>query len=290
MITTQQIHAHRAYTYRLTPERRLATRGEALAFVEERGFVSFWPIKGMLLPSLWTAVAGDRPVADAHDDPGHVTWGWKDEMLDKKLWYYAKVLRGKATMISLAVAPTFYALTGNYGEPERDYLQQYEDGLMTREAKIVYETLLQQGPMDTVNLRRKIQMTSRKSDSPFSRALTYLQKEFMILPVGVSRSGGWRYSFIYEAVHRHFPTLPQRAQQIGRAAARRDLVTLYMKSVGAARESDVRKVFQWRNRDVQATLRQLVETNQLIEEGERSEKNNLYICTDLVEQDGSKLP
>src|SRR5690606_508433 len=125
--------------------------------------------------SLWTAVAGDRPVADAHDDPGHVTWGWKDEMLDKKLWYYAKILRGKATMISLAVAPTFYALTGNYGEPERDYLQQYEDGLMTREAKIVYETLLQQGPMDTVNLRRKIQMTSRKSDSPFSRALTYLQ-------------------------------------------------------------------------------------------------------------------
>ena len=49
------------------------------------------------MPSLWTAVAGDRPVADAHDDPGHITWGWKDRSLDKKIWYYGKILRRKAT-------------------------------------------------------------------------------------------------------------------------------------------------------------------------------------------------
>ena len=220
----KQIAAYRTHTFRLSEERRVQSKQEALAFVDERGFVSFWPIKGMLLPSLWAAVAGDRPVADAHDDPGHITWGWKDEMLGQKQWYYAKVLRGKATMISLAVAPLFYALSENYGEPEQDYLQRYEDGLMTREAKVVYETLLQYGAMDTVNLRQKTQMTSRKSDSPFGRALTYLQRDFKILPVGVSQSGGWRYSFIYDAVHRHYPELPQRARSIGRRDARHQLV------------------------------------------------------------------
>lgn len=242
MVDIRQLDAYRAHTFRLAKERRLRSVEDAIRFVDERGFVSFWPIKGMKLPSLWTAVAGARPVADAHDDPGHVTWSWKDEMLDKKKWYYAKVLRGKATMISLAVASAFYALSENYGEPEADYLQLYKDGLMTREAKIVYETLLQQGPIDTVHLRRKIQMTSRQSDSPFNRALTALQRDFKILPVGVSQSGAWRYSFIYDAVHRHFPELPEQAREIGRNEARRRLAALYFASVGAASAQDAQGV------------------------------------------------
>lgn len=267
----EQIQRYRARTFRLSDERRVRTKQEAIQFVDERGFVSFWPIKDMLLPSLWAAVAGDRPVADAHDDPGHVTWGWKDEMLGTKQWYYAKVLRGRATMISLDVVPAFYALSENYGEPEEDYLQLYDDGLMTREAKVVYETILQHGPMDTVNLRRKIHMTSRKSDSPFSRALTYLQRDFKILPVGVSQSGGWRYSFIYDAVHRYYPALPEQARTITRGEARARLVALYLASVGAARSADVRKVFQWRPRDVQATLQRLVEDGRLVQEAEAGE-------------------
>lgn len=282
VLRDQQIAAYRADTFRLSAERRLQSKEEALAFVNERGFVSFWPIKDMLLPSLWEAVAGDRPVADAHDDPGHITWGWKDEMLGKKQWYYAKVLRGKATMISLAVAPLFYALSENYGEPEQDYLQRYEDGLMTREAKVVYETLLHHGAMDTVNLRQRTQMTSRKSDSPFGRALTSLQREFKILPVGVSQSGGWRYSFIYDAVHRHYPELPQQARTIGRREARQGLVLHYLTSVGAATGSDVRKVFQWRPADVHTVLRRLTDEGSLLyAEGEEG-KEGKYVWPELA--------
>lgn len=255
--STEQIEAYRAYTFRLAQERRLSSKEEAVSFVDERSFVFFWPIKDVLMPSLWSAVAGDRPVANAHDDPGHVTWGWKDDMLGERQWYYGKILRGRATMISLNVAPAFYALSENYGEPELDYLQLYQDGLMTREAKVVYETILERGPIDTVKLRRAARMTSRKSNSPFNRAMTYLQRDFKILPVGVSESGGWNYSFIYDAVHRHYPELPQEAQSIGRSEARQRLVTLYLASVGVAGEGNVRKVFQWRLRDVRRTLEEL---------------------------------
>lgn len=257
--TTQQVQAYRAHTFRLAQERRLSSKGEAVAFVNERGFVFFWPIKDILMPSLWAAVAGDRPVANAHDDPGHVTWGWKDEMLGERQWYYGKILRGRATMLSLDIAPVFYALSENYGEPELDYLQLYEDGLMTREAKVVYETILERGPIDTVTLRREARMTSRKSNSPFNRAMTYLQRDFKILPVGVSESGGWNYSFIYEATHRHYPQLPQKARAIGRSEARRRLASFYLASVGVAAEGDVRKVFQWRLRDVRQALQELTE-------------------------------
>lgn len=264
-IDSEQLESYRARTFRLARALRVQSKEEALAFVEERGFIYFWPIKGVLFPSLWTAVAGNRPVANDHDDPGHVTWGWKDEMLGTRQWYYAKVLRGKATMISLELTPYFYALSENYGEPERDYLQLYEDGLLAREAKLIYEALLREGPLDTVRLRRVVQMTGRNSNSAFNRGLTQLQRDFRILPVGVASTGAWRYSFIYDAVHRHYPALPQEARSITRAAARETLMERYFAAVGVATAADARKLFQWRPRDVTRALSGLVERDLLRE-------------------------
>ena len=276
-VLSAEIDAYRTRTFRLSPEQRLQSREEALTYVEERGFVYFWPIKGVLFPSLWTAVAGNRPVADAHDDPGHVTWGWKDEMLGTRQWYYAKVLRGRATMIALDVAPYFYALSENYGEPESDYLQLYEDGLLSREAKLIYEALLREGPLDTVRLRRVTQMTGSKSNSPFDRGLTQLQRDFKIVPVGISPSGGWRYSFIYDAVHRHYPDLPQSARPITRSQARQKLLQLYFASVGAATAADARKLFQWRPQDLSRTIEALQEQRLLHSQPSDTPTKTLYI-------------
>lgn len=184
-------------------------------------------------------------MAEAHDDPGHITWSWKDDALDKRQWYYAKVLRKKATMISLDVAPCFYALSENYGSPEHDYLTLYEQGRLTQEAKIVYETILAEGPLDTVALRRATHLTSRSSDSRFNRALADLQADFKILPVAVTNAGAWRYAFSYDVAARHYPELPERARWIGEDQARRKLTELYFLSVGAARFRDLTKLFGW---------------------------------------------
>ncbi len=265
MLTLHPDHlqAYRDRTFRLLPALRLRSKADAIAFVRERGFVYFWPIKGITLPSLWAAVAGDRPVAAEHDDPGHVTWDWKDDLLDKRQWYYAKVLRGRATVISLDVVPYFYALSENYGDPEHDYLQLYEDGLLSLAAKLIYEALLNEGPLDTVNLRRVIRMTSRSSDSPFERGLTELQRDFKILPVGVAETGAWRYSFIYELVHRYYPNLPEAARPITRKAARQKLTALYLNSVGAATVADMCRLFQWEAEDIFAALDGLVSAGQV---------------------------
>ena len=83
------------------------------------------------LPSLWAGVAGDRPVANKHDDPGHITWRWKDSILGQRKWYYAKVLRRKATMISLKVAPYFYSLTENFGHSNWQCVVQLQKPLAT---------------------------------------------------------------------------------------------------------------------------------------------------------------
>ncbi len=242
----ESIQDFRNKTFRLLPGLRIRSELEAISFVQERGFIYFWPIQGVILPNLWMAVAGERPVADAHDDPGHITWTWKDKLLGSRQWYYAKILRKKATMISMYLAPFFYALSENYGSPEDDYLALYERGLMTQEARLVYEALLDHGAVDTPALRRITHMSSRASESRFNRALAELQADFKILPVAVTQAGAWHYAFAYDIVARHYPELPVQAQKISEKEARKEIVTHYFNSLGAAPIHDLQKIFGWK--------------------------------------------
>jgi hypothetical protein len=262
-IDLKKLHSHRTRTFGLPPAKRLSSASQAVTFVNKRGFVYFWPIKGIDLPSLWMAVAGDRPVADKHDDPGHITWGWKDGALDKKIWYYGKILRGKATMISLEIAPYFYALSENYGSPEEDYLIAYHEGRLTQASKQVYETLLDNGSLNTLDLRKMAKLSNAK-DSEFNKALEQLQRDFKILPVGVSDAGAWKYSHIYEITTRHFPELSERARIIKESQARAKLLELYFEMIGTAQLRDVNKLFGWGNEIVKKAVNKLVESGKLV--------------------------
>ncbi|MFN3492770.1 MAG: DNA glycosylase AlkZ-like family protein, partial [Anaerolineales bacterium] len=263
LINLKKLQTLRTRTFNLPPNKRVSSPAQALTFVNKRGFTYFWPIKGIDLPSLWTAVAGDRLVADKHDDPGHVTWGWKDSALDKKIWYYGKILRGKATMISLDVAPYFYALSENYGSPDEDYLMAYREGRLTQASKQVYETLLDKGAMHTIDLRKESKLANAK-DSEFNKALEQLQRDFKILPVGVAQAGAWKYSHIYEITTRHFPDLAEQARKIKESEARMKILELYFNMLGAADLRDVNKLFGWGNAVIRRTVHKLVENNRLV--------------------------
>ncbi len=280
-IDLKKLQTHRTRTFNLPPAKRVSSPAQALTFVNKRGFIYFWTIKGIDMPSLWTAVAGDRPVADKHDDPGHITWGWKDGALDKKIWYYAKILRKKATMISLDIAPYFYALSENYGSPEEDYLLAYEEGRLPQAAKQVYEAILNEGKLNTIDLRKAAKLTNAK-ESEFNKALEILQSDFKILPVGVAQAGAWKYSFIYEVVSRHFPELPEQARKIGEREARAKLVELFFESVGAAQESDVNKLFGWKKDLTARTITGLVEKRMLVESEHPKQKGQWLALPKLI--------
>jgi hypothetical protein len=274
------LKAYRTRTFHLPPAKRLSSPAQALNFVNQRGFIYFWPIKGIDLPSLWTTVAGDRPVADAHDDPGHITWGWKDDALDKRKWYYAKILRRKATMISLDIAPYFYALSENYGSPEEDYLLAYEEGRLTQAAKQIYETLLYSGSLNTLDLRRAAKLANAK-ESEFNKALEQLQADFKILPIGVSDAGAWHYSHIYDVTVRHYPDLPEKARVISETEARTKLLELYFESVGAAQTRDALKLFGWGTDLTVRALARLVENGKLVEASHPLQKGEWFALPKL---------
>jgi hypothetical protein len=263
IITQDWIDEQRARRYRRTPALRVQSVEEARAFVDDVGFCHFWPIRGVEMPSLFHAIAGRvRSVPNAHDDPDMSRcWGWKDRSLGEKWWYYGKLLRRRATMVSLQMLPYFYACSDNYGDLD-DYLEAYRDGKMTMEAKQIYEALLEHGPLDTVRLRREARMAAETAKTRFERALVELQVGLKVLPIGVAEAGAWRYAFIYEIVQRHYPELPEQSRGIQRSEARRALVQQYLDNVIAADEGMVRKVFHvlnWTPGELERTLAALLD-------------------------------
>jgi len=258
------IAEQRDYNYRRTPDRRIQTLDEARAFIEEVGFCHFWPVKGAELPNLFHAIAGRvRAVPMAHDDPDlSKCWSWKDGALDKGWWYYGKLLKRRATLVSLAELPFFYALSDNYGDLD-DYLQEYEEGRLTAEAKAVYEALLKHGPLDTVRLRRESRLSAKSAKSRFERALVELQMGLKVLPVGIADAGAWHYAFVYELLPRWFSEVPEQARAIGREEARQRLLLRYLEAVVAATPAQVARLFGWSAAEVERAAAKLEEAGEV---------------------------
>jgi uncharacterized protein YcaQ len=255
-ISDKDIQRYRRITYRINPELRLTSVEDAREHVDARGFVMLWPIKGIEMPSLWTAVAGDKPVANEHDDPGHITWSWKDQMLDQRRWYYGKLLRGKATFVSLGVLPFYYALAPRLADLD-DYHEAYHAGHLTHEAKAIADILLKRGPQNSVGLRQLTHMTAQSSKSRFNRALTDLQRGLWILPIGIAEAGSWRYAFIYELFDRWFPGVPEQARGISLRQARAELARYYLRSLGVSESREITKLFRWETKTTLQALEDL---------------------------------
>jgi len=257
----------RSRTYRLLSEDQVKSPEQAVQFVNERGFIFFWPVKDFDLPSLWTAVAGDRPVPNEHDDPGHITWGWKDSMLDKRRWYYGKLLRRRASLVSLDIIPYFYTLSDRVGDLD-DYMLLYEEGRLTFEEKSIAEALLKFGALNTIELRQKAQLSASSAKSRFERALAALQSGLWVLPVGVAEAGAWRYSFIYELFDRWYPQVISKAREITRQEAYRKLSSLYLDSVGVSTTKEIRRLFRWKKNAIERALEDLFAESSIIRLGE----------------------
>lgn len=235
---------------------------KALEWVEQRGFVFFWPIKDYLFPSLWSAVAGGRPVT--YEDPGNITWNWKDGALGQRSWYYSKLIRRKSTILSMEVAPFFYALTNNFGDPENDHRILYDQGLLSQAANNIYEALLRNGPLNTIDLRKMAGLGSRTADSEFNRAMETLQVDMKILPIGIAEAGAWKYCFIYQIVPDHLPELPKLARAITESQARQRILSFFFNALGFATMGFTEKFFGWKSTYLDSTLASMVQESELV--------------------------
>ena len=252
-LTKHTVIDRREVRYRRRLNLRVTTKEQAVEFVNDVGFCFLFPIQKVEMPSLWDAVAG-RVMKTTNKHSGYEierTWGWKDEALDQKVWFYGKLLRSRATLVSLDFLPNFYALSENYGDYEHDYLDEYHTGALSAEAKTIYEALLKNGALDAIRLRREARMSAEASKPRFEKALTELQTGLKVLPIGIAPAGAWRYAFIYEILPRWLPDIPDRARSISRTEARRVILDQYLHNVIASPLSSVARLFGWKLDDTQ---------------------------------------
>ena len=245
-LTKREILEARQARFRRRMDLRITTPAEAKVFVDDVGFCLLFPTQ-VEAPSLWDAIAG-RVVKTYSSHSGYEierTWGWKDDSLDKKRWYYGKLLRHKATLVSLDFLPNFYALSENYGDYEHDYLDEYREGRLSAEAKAIYEALLKNGALDAIRLRREAHMSSEASKPRFEKALTELQIGLKVLPIGIAEAGAWRYAFIYEVLPRWLPDVPERARDIERGRAKQAILDQYLRNVIATTLPVASRLFGW---------------------------------------------
>jgi len=255
--------AERERRYRRRPELRLQSEEEAARFVDEVGLCVLFPVQRMELPSLWEAINGrTRSVPRHHDDEAlGKTWRWKDTLPAQTRIYYGKLLRSKATLLSLDLLPSFYALSPNVGG-EEDYLLEHEAGRLSREAKVICDVLLERGALATGELRRLAHLSSRSQKYRFERAVVELQRQLMVVKVGISDAGPWHYSYVYDLFERAYPQQVEAARFLIPRRARQVIVQRYLRTTVVSSRQYLAWLFGWEQQAVDRTVEDLVEAEE----------------------------
>ncbi len=228
------------------PELRVHTEERALAFVDAVGFCFLFAARGFAMPTLWEAICGEaRPVPEHHNDPDlGRAWTWKDTLPARKACFYGKLLRKTPMLIALPYLPAFYALSPNYGELD-DYLEEYEEGRLSAEAKWVYEALLNGGPQSTTRLRKMAGLDGKANVTRFDRALAELQAGLKIVKTGTSDANAWGYCYVYDLLLRRYPDVAARAREIPSVQAEETLALKYLEAAVCVTAKELERLFGW---------------------------------------------
>ena len=247
LVRFEEVTALRVPKYRMRHDLRVRSQQEAVDFINDVGIALLFPGDNLPLPDLWTAInGGQRPIPKHHYDRAlSRTWEWKDSIPMHKQAWYGKLIRGKPAFVALDDLPALYALSNNYGELD-DYLEAYADGLLSKEAKDIYEVLLAEGPMPTSRLRKAAGMAGGGDNARrFDRAIAELQTDLKIVKSGISDSNRWKYCYVYDLLLRWAPDLGRQARRYTTRSAMRHLIGRYLWASIAAPVHLFSRLFGW---------------------------------------------
>jgi hypothetical protein len=147
-----------------------------------------------LIPFDWTNTPFGSPVRWHTGNPDTDPWEWRIRILEERRDIaYGKVFFRKSGFITRQWYPYFLAARRD-GETLDE---AYENGKISRHAKLIYDTLRDNGPLPVHEIKR-VAGFSGEDKSRFDRALTGLQMELYITMCGreqkINRMGegyGW---------------------------------------------------------------------------------------------------
>ncbi len=188
---------------------------DAVAFVEALGFCTWGPVPGLPFPNLADAMG--LTATGVLDQ----TWFWKDDLHVERRVYYAKIVRGQPTFVHPDLLPDFVAaLAGGPHARERDARGLYEDGRLSRQAHAIVAYLTEHPEQPTRELRRGLGLRERARSANMERALTELQRRFLVCKTDITGRTRGTYSYVWDLADRFWPEAFEEAARTAVGAAR----------------------------------------------------------------------
>ena len=188
-----------------------------------------------------------------------------------------------STIISLKLIPYFFALSQSVHDGLEEITYLYQQGKITAEEKQIFSSILNSGPIDTITLRNQLNFTISANTSRFNRALKSLQRDFRIVPSGISQSGRWKYSYIYQTVQNEFPDLVEQSQRIDKEDAVVKILHAFFRSNGTGTTKQIQRILGWHRYDIQMAINALKSTGEIIQTlSSEKKENDIYTIPELI--------
>jgi hypothetical protein len=198
----------------------LTTEEEARGFVNKYGFVTLFPIKGFSFPNLYQATA-----ARDRDEKFQKAWEWADNLSQKKMIHYGKLVYKQVTLISLEMFPYFYKL---YGKRK-----------LGKTAQEILDFLRQRGATSTTLLKKGLNLVGKGKKGEFMKAMDKLQATFYVAIVDREKSPRMTYS--YDLIERWMPKdLMEKAEGISETVAKERIKAKLLENKVLSRHEDAK--------------------------------------------------
>jgi len=221
-LTIEEFETHRDRMWRRMPELRVEDALQAERMVEELGFCATLTDARRPGPSLYIAVCGRRdafmPRNVQKDPESSLAWQIKDEVMRRGCVCYAKLVKGKSTLVARRLIPHFNALSG---VPRRR-----EASVLSHEARAVLKVLRREWEMATRDLRRESGVADR---AKFTRAIDELQRAMKVIPAEVLYQPSFTY--IWSLAEARFAE--ELSVKVKRSEALREIARAYLRGAGA---------------------------------------------------------
>lgn len=237
-LTWEDVERYRDRTFRRRP--RLAVRGarSAMAFIQEAGFCTAFSAHEHL-PCLWVAICGRRnPRMPRHTHSDYaigLTWNLKDALPDARRVFYARLLHGKPTLVSLQYLPYFYRVFG----PQQ--AGGVSPALSLTEQSIL-DWLATHPPQPTHQLRLHADFRGFLHKARFEKAMARLQELLYVIKTRTVYEP--KFTYYWGLVEKEYPEAVRKSRRLPPEAALERILRKYFEVVLSARRRDLVSIFR----------------------------------------------
>jgi hypothetical protein len=243
--SAQWVKEYRNKKWRIAEALNFRSESDAAKFINEVDICLLFGGKEIELPKWYTA-------ASAAVD----WWTLKFTLEAKKKLYLSRVVKKKATLLSLDILPYFLTLYYASGGDEI-YEEEHFYGHLSAEAYRIAEYLDKHGVTPTDTLRKQLVPKGKQHTARFHKGILELQLKFKIAVAGFDNRG-WGVRKL-ELFTRWAPqSVLRKAEHLDKPTAMKEIMKRYIALAGATTESKISRLFSWEQNEVEQLTKQLI--------------------------------